>query len=485
MVEIVIPKHRPDFSSPLFFLLGVEQSGSKTVERGQVLSFELEFSLTEAVAELEIGIHIYDEGGRLAFSTNSTLLERSLLQVACGTHCVSYYLVADLPAGTYSAGFSFVEPRPAGVRELAWYDRLASFRVIIPRLTPGSGYVSLPVEFDCRQMNDTVFGLVENAAGTIDTTAVIGDVAVEESFVLPVHLKNASDQTWVNTSCNPINLTYRWLDLEGNAVVADGKRTHLPVLAVLPGQIITTQMEVVAPVLPGRFRLVLLPVQEMHCWFDDKGFAPLTLEMAVIARESAWRYLGADVRLFSMIGRYDGSALESTGEKGFLFFGPYAQLPAGRYVVQLFGRCEPGGEGVWVDVVCDKGANIIARLDLSAGATVGRIVELSFELTEPASDLEVRMWVTDEACVRVEEICISHAADNIAEIPEPLADNIAWPQLESDVKTPLEEIGQVVATTGAGHCRREFSGRIDWSGRVVTAKSPLEEISQFRAGDRR
>ena len=412
MVDIVIPKHRPDFSSPQFFLLRVEQNGPKTVERGQVLCFELEFCLVEAVGELEIGIHIYDEGGRLAFSTSSTLLELPLVQVACGTHRVSYYLVADLPEGAYSVGFSFVEPRAEGLRELAWYDQLVTFRLTLPRLRPGSGYVSLPVEFDCRQMNDTIFGLVENAAGTIDSSAVLGDVAVEERFILPVRLHNASDQTWVNTICNPINLSYRWLDLEGNAVVVDGNRTHLPVLAVLPGQIITTQMDVVAPGRPGRYRLVLVPVQEMNCWFDQRGFTTTVLEMAVIAKESTRRYLGADVRLFSMIGRRDNSVLESTGVKGFLFIGAYAQLPAGRYLVQLFGLCEPRGAGVWVDVVRDEGANIVTRLDLSDGLAVGRIAELSFELIEPTSDLEVRMWVTDEARVRVEEICIRQTADN-------------------------------------------------------------------------
>lgn len=394
------------FAEPEFTLLSVALEGGDTFSRGQVLRFELEFSVGEVVADLVIGVHVFDEDGRTAFGTNTTMLERPLLQVGRGTHVTRYYLVADLPEGQYTAGFAFIECCAEGNRELAWYDKLVTFRVSAQRLTQSVGYVSLPVEFDCHQTSDDVVSLVENAAGTLVADVMLGDVAVGEALDLPVRLENASVQTWVSLGFHPINISYHWLDMLGNPVVFDGERTPLPVREIRPGQTLSARMRVVAPSVPGQYRLVLVPVQEMSCWFDERGFTPGVLEVDVVTEGAALRYPGADVRLFSQAGRREGAAMVSMGQEGFLLFGPYVQMPAGQYIARLEGYCESSAVGVWMDVVRDKGSQVLARQEASEGANAGWIAELPFELAEQVSDLEVRVWVTAGACVRIEALRI-------------------------------------------------------------------------------
>lgn len=270
---------RQDFSSPDFSLIHAGLNGAKIVEAGQILCFDLEFYLSHDVEELEVAMHVFDESGRKAFGTNNRQLAKPLRKVSRGAHRVSCFLMANLSAGQYSFGFAVAEIRSAGLRELACYDRIIPFRVKSP-LRVSSGYVNLPVEFTCQQTSKTDF-LVVNAAGTLYVDEVPGEIAIGELFVLPVRLENTSSETWLNTKFHPINLSYHWHDLEDNPVLVGGVRSILPAEKILPGQIITTTMQVLAPGMPGRYRLVLMPVQEGHCWFDQRGFSPRVLEIRV------------------------------------------------------------------------------------------------------------------------------------------------------------------------------------------------------------
>src|SRR5690606_26423261 len=142
-----------------------------------------------------------------AFSTNTKLIERPLLQVACGTHYLYFDLIAELPEGQYTAGFTFTEHSESSLN-LAQYDKLIEFYVHIPKPKSSTGYVSLPVEFSLQKINDIVIGLVKNSAGTLTPAAVLESVHTEEIFSFPVQLKNDSTQAWGSTLFNPIKLSY-------------------------------------------------------------------------------------------------------------------------------------------------------------------------------------------------------------------------------------------------------------------------------------
>jgi hypothetical protein len=82
---------------------------------------------------------------------------------------------------------------------------------------------------------------------------------------------------------NPVMLSYHWLNQLGHPVIYDGERTPFPVV-LAPGQTVTVQLRVVAPTEPGCYRLVVLPVQELHHWLDEFGFTPGVLESVSVGQ---------------------------------------------------------------------------------------------------------------------------------------------------------------------------------------------------------
>lgn len=113
---------------------------------GQLMSFDVDFFLGQEMQDLEMGIHIFDSEKQWAFGTNSTLLGQSHKLSQQGLYRVSHHLIADLPAGKYTAGFAFAERRPEGNRELAWYDVMCEFQVCYKVNKPFAGYSYLPAD---------------------------------------------------------------------------------------------------------------------------------------------------------------------------------------------------------------------------------------------------------------------------------------------------------------------------------------------------
>lgn len=101
-----------------------------------------------------------------------------------------------------------------------------------------------------------------------------------------------------------------------------------------------------------------------------------------------------------------GAGTATTGRAGWLLFGPYAALPAGRYRAELQGFAEPDNAGtVHVDIARDKGATVLAAVELDAAqladAAQDAWIVLPFTLDAPANDIEVRVRVGDSARLSV------------------------------------------------------------------------------------
>lgn len=276
-----VPLDRAFFASD-FALISAVLECAPCVSPGQILPFTLVFSLTNTVPELEVGIHVFDNDRRWAFGTNTTLLEKRFFRIERGTHRIQYFLVTDLPEGQYTAGFAFAERSAEGNRELAWYDKLVEFRVVVPRPQVCVGYTSAAVEVSHVQIGDDVKGLIVDAAGTIVVCDLLGDLAAGEEFNLPIRLENTSAQRWSGTNLNPICLSYHWFDQHGESVVFDGERTAFAVAEVVPREPITMHVRVVAPNEPGHYRLVVLPLQEGRYWFDELGFKSGAIDVIVV-----------------------------------------------------------------------------------------------------------------------------------------------------------------------------------------------------------
>jgi hypothetical protein len=131
---------------------GVALREGYEIRNGQLMTFDLDFSLTREVSDLEMGIHVFDSDRRLAFGTNSTLLGQENRSLPSGSYRVSHHVVADLPAGKYSAGFAFAERLPTGPEELAWRDVMCEFQVYQQKSQPFAGHCYLPAKISLRPL---------------------------------------------------------------------------------------------------------------------------------------------------------------------------------------------------------------------------------------------------------------------------------------------------------------------------------------------
>ncbi len=108
------------------------------------------------------------------------------------------------------------------------------------------------------------WALEEAHAGTVSTARVT--------------LSNAGTVPWRDG----ILLGYHWLDDRDNPIVWDGERSPLPIVA--PGESVTVEARVRAPMPPGRYRLALDLVAEHRAWFSELGSEPVTAEVEVAPR---------------------------------------------------------------------------------------------------------------------------------------------------------------------------------------------------------
>ena len=94
-----------------------------------------------------------------------------------------------------------------------------------------------------------------------------------------------------------------------------------------------------------------------------------------------------------VVGTTDLRGRHSDGRKGYLMFGPYRAMPAGRYRLQVRGTA-PVAKGAWIDVASAKGKRQHASFELGGPAVEGMLVDANFVLDAPVEDLEVRAFVT-------------------------------------------------------------------------------------------
>ncbi len=125
-----------------------------------------------------------------------------------------------------------------------------------------------------------------------------------------IELENAGSAAWRSRGKEGVQLAYHWLDERGNAIVWDGIR-HAFAQPVEPGARIALDLNVLAPIPPGPYRLAFDLVEEHRFWFADVGNAPLQLELPVLPRidRRALAVRGADP------GALDGLAERPVAEE--------------------------------------------------------------------------------------------------------------------------------------------------------------------------
>ncbi|WP_175772676.1 Wzt carbohydrate-binding domain-containing protein [Paraburkholderia phenazinium] len=259
-------------TTPDITILTAALRGEAVVFHGDLLTFDVDFFLSRQVADLEMGVHVFDSDRRWAFGINSSLLDQCHQDLPRGTYRVIHHLVADLPAGSYTAGFAFSEKVGDGVRDLAWYDKLCEFEVHHRVERPFAGYANLSAEIALTPLASGLESpVVEYAYGSVALRTPPVEMVSGEHVRLDVEITNHGDRRWIGDGSCPVRLSYHWLGIEGEMAVFDGERSSLPDGGVPAWKAVMTSMSVVAPPVPGRYTLVPTLVQEGLGWLEEIG----------------------------------------------------------------------------------------------------------------------------------------------------------------------------------------------------------------------
>jgi hypothetical protein len=110
-----------------------------------------------------------------------------------------------------------------------------------------------------------------------------------------------------------------------------------------------------------------------------------------------------DDRLKRQVGSLERQQLSTDGRGGFLVYGPYASLPAGRYRLRVLGEWQGEEETrAHVDIVTARGQQTVLHAALARElAVAGCLLEETFALAADVSDLEMRLQVDTSTQLRV------------------------------------------------------------------------------------
>ena len=118
--------------------------------------------------------------------------------------------------------------------------------------------------------------------GIIRTEWAPERIAAGALFDISITVCNGGDETWYGYGTHPVYLCYHWKNIGGQYLIYDGIRTELKAQIEQPGEAVEEVIQVVAPSLKGRFKLILTFVQEGVCWFEERGFRAAILELEVL-----------------------------------------------------------------------------------------------------------------------------------------------------------------------------------------------------------
>ena len=124
--------------------------------------------------------------------------------------------------------------------------------------------------------------------------------------------------------------------------------------------------------------------------------------------DDVYRFWAGDSRLNTQVGKRTGRNMVSAGVAGYLLYGPYIPLAAGKYWVTIHGGISENGlAGAHIDAVADKGCVILGKSVLNEPDENGKFVALLISLDVPCADLEVRVWVSENSDLHVSMIEIA------------------------------------------------------------------------------
>jgi glycosyltransferase involved in cell wall biosynthesis len=177
--------------------------------------------------------------------------------------------------------------------------------------------------------------------------------------------------------------------------------------------------------------------KNMHPKVDDLPWLTWkqsTQQLLSIVLERKWykswmpdqtlRFLGSDGKLGTQVGRRVGRSMVSTGSSGYLIFGPYVSLKEGVYQVLVNGSVNPlFASNIKVDIVINKGADILAETSISNTISADCLTTLQVTLKESCEDFEVRLLIDADCDLAITSLEI-HDITNSPPINSVLSDTV-------------------------------------------------------------
>lgn len=139
--------------------------------------------------------------------------------------------------------------------------------------------------------------------------------------------------------------------------------------------------------------------QLLNVMLNDNGMTPWM-------SDGRYRYhLGSDVRLFTQVGKREGINILTTGVSGYLIFGPYLSLTAGRYQIRIYGQIRQLGHSpAYADASMQSGSSVLSSQVLTSLSTEGLVAEMEAFVTTSVTDFEVRVWVDADSDLSISKL---------------------------------------------------------------------------------
>lgn len=124
----------------------------------------------------------------------------------------------------------------------------------------------------------------------------------------------------------------------------------------------------------------------------------LSVPLTVLSRHQVGEFDG--------VGGVGGAGVlrAPSGPAGFLHFGPYLALPAGRYELQLMIDVAGEGEAGYVDVVSAEGRNLLASTPISGSISM---VSLPIDTKKDQEMVEIRVYTNGKAPMALRSISLT------------------------------------------------------------------------------
>lgn len=115
-------------------------------------------------------------------------------------------------------------------------------------------------------------------------------------------------------------------------------------------------------------------------------------------------YSGANSIFGSNVGRRDWACVHTTFQEGYLIYGPYITIPKGIYKIVIVGVTRQIDNRSYIDVVGHKAERIFDKIFLNSSNEMGILADFTINIDEIVNDLEMRIWVPDNADLSIFEI---------------------------------------------------------------------------------